>query len=213
MTITDKINLAIVIATLIAAAVALYVGMRSARAAEASVRVISAQTRELTRPRIVIWPWVRTGTQLLCLTVKNAGGSSALRVRLELDQECRVLLDHQTPKSLGSLSAFSTELHGLPPSAEMVFILGITNRIFATTDKPRLMPLLFSIKATYSSEHEQYVEWTAIDLNPYAGAIVPHHPVADAVSEVASEVRRLRDQPSEFARKRWGPVDPAAFGE
>lgn len=90
MTISDKLNLAIAIAaglSAVVAAIYTFVTAKILRANRDTVAAMRSQVHELSRPRVLIWPWVRMGTTMFCLTVRNGGSSSAEQLRLTVDRD------------------------------------------------------------------------------------------------------------------------------
>jgi hypothetical protein len=205
MTSTSMLDLAIAIAagvSAVIAAVYTVVTAKILRVNRGALDAMRAQVVELTRPRVVIWPWVRLGTQLFCLTVKNSGSTSATHLRLTLDRDFFVFGEQKEDRNLRHFAAFTNSIDALAPSAEMVFYLGVSHQMFRQPEKTASMPLTFSIRAEYRLGESKYDETTFVDLRPFLESAVPQDPIAEEIEKVSKELKRLGDRIQVLARNR-----------
>lgn len=196
MNLSDKINLSIAICaglSAIVAAVYTYVTAKILSANRGAVAAMREQVHELSRPRIQIWPSPRVGTQIICLTVRNGGQSSAERVRLTIDRDFFAFGEKGDDKNLRNFSAFKYPFEALGPGAEILLYLGTGPQLYGSKDSS-LMPLQFTIKATYESIGRRFAESTTVDLLPFLNSVVPQDPIAEEVEKVWKEVQKAGNE-------------------
>ena len=204
MTLSDRLEVAIALAagaSAVIAAVYTVVTARILKTNREAVAAMRSQVSELTRPRVMIWPSVRVGTQLLCLTVRNGGSSPAENLRMTLDHDFHVFGDKAPDKNLASFSAFSSVIEALPPGAEMLFYLGAAHQLFGPTADAEASPRTFSVRASYEHANRSFVENTTVDLRPFYESAVPQDPIAEEVEKVAKELQQLRREFSSFRQE------------
>lgn len=202
MTFSDKLNFAIAIAaglSAVVAAVYTFVTAKILRANRDAVAAMRSQVHELSRPRVMIWPWVRMGTTMFCLTVRNGGSSSAEQLRLTVDRDFYVFGEKREDRNLRKFSAFSNEIQALAPGAEMVFYLGVSYQMFAAESEST--PLTFTIHAGYSSSGVKYDERTVVDLKAFHESAVPQDPIADEIGKVAKELKSIHSELSSLRQQ------------
>lgn len=184
MTLADKINLAIAVIAGISAVIALGYTIVTFNI----LRVTRQQVRELTRPFIEISPHIRTGTQLLTLSIRNTGNRSAHKLRLKLDRDFFAFGRDRQDSNLRSYSAFTREIATFPPRAEMQFHLGIGSTILAEGTGT---PTVFTVSAEYSFDQSTFNESTTVDLEPYRNAAVPIEGFAEELARLRSAIDNL----------------------
>lgn len=191
MTNTDWYTLALVLITAFYA----WATFRILKANESVVEAMRQQTEAQTRPYVVVAPSVRTGTTLLCLEILNTGKSPALNLQLKLDRDFYPHAELREHENIAKLPAFTQRIESLPPSARLVFILGVGGKIFASGVDEKLCPKVFRVKATYSFAGRGYDEETTVDVRPMLHSSFVHDPVA-------AELERLRQSIEKLARSR-----------
>jgi hypothetical protein len=138
MTLADKINLAVAIAGGCSAAISLFVAIvthQMVKANRETVAVMRAQLDASTRPYIQVTPIVRPMTTMLMLSIKNAGGSSALNLRLNLDKNFYFNAYTDEGDNLKTYTTFVHPIESLSPQAEMIFHLGVAHNIFRNSER------------------------------------------------------------------------------
>ncbi len=193
MLIGDQINLAIAIVSGLTALASLAVMLATFKILKANretVAVMREQVRSISRPYIQITPWVRTGSTLLMLTVRNAGSTNARNLKLSMDRDFYFNGENGPGKNLRDFSAFSDVIECLPPHAELVFYLGVGHVVFGKTEH---CPSQFKISAEYDFDGEHASEATIVDLHPFRFTAQPTDPVAE-------QIEKLREALKEIAR-------------
>src|SRR5205823_4375622 len=107
----------------------------------AVVDAMRAQTIAQTRPYVELSVEIRTGTQLLYLTVKNTGKTPAWKVRLNMERAFHSNGDKRPERNIASWSAFSQVIECLPPATELRFDLGSAPTLLAESVDRNLVPL------------------------------------------------------------------------
>jgi hypothetical protein len=195
MTVADKINLGIALAAGASVIVTTFYVIFTRGILKANRDAVAAmreQTTELSRPRVAIWPHVRIGTQILCLSVKNVGNSSAHNLRMEVDRDFYVFGEKSDDKNLRLFNAFQYPIDALPPGAELLFYLHVSSQLFAPNADPITNVKKFSIRARYEFTGREYDERTDIDFNAYYSTVVPQDVIAEEVEKVHKELKELR---------------------
>src|SRR6266566_3855453 len=134
MSTADRINLAIAIAAGISVAVTLVYTVLTFRILKANQAVVEGMRDERlaqNRPYIRITVFIRTGTQLLYLSVKNTGRTPAWKLRLTIERDFYPFGEKRPDGNLATLAAFSQSIESYPPEAEMQFLLGSGPALFA----------------------------------------------------------------------------------
>lgn len=192
MLFADKINLAMAIATglsvIVSAAMAVltYAVLKANRA---TVEAMQAQIEAASRPYIQIVPIACAMTTAIELHVKNIGSSSAVRLRLSLDQDYQFNAEEGEHANIRKYSAFSKEIQMLAPGSELRFLLGVGHRIL---NNSKLCPMQFSVNAEYEFEEKKFVEKTTIDLAPFGRSAQQIDPIAERLDKLAVELRSIR---------------------
>ena len=178
MNTTDKLTLALVILTG-AYTLGTFLILWANRAA---VKAMRDQIDAQSRPYISIAPFVRTGTTLVCLRIKNTGLTGARNIKMSMDRSFFSTVGSHP--DLSKHVAFTEEIESLPPGAELLFVLGVGHVIFGGKDHEEKTPKVFTISAEYKSLHQSFSESTTIDLRPYVMTDLPHDPIADEIKEL-----------------------------
>jgi hypothetical protein len=115
-------------------------------------------------------------------------------LRLRIDRDFYVFGEKTPEKNLVSFSAFSQLIDALPPSAEMIFYLGVSHKMFGSPHDSDVTPPTFVVDATYSFGGTSYAESTTVDLRPFLESAVPQDPIADEMEKMTKEVQQLREE-------------------
>lgn len=194
MLIADQINLAIAIVsavTALASLAVMFATFKILRANRDSVSVMREQMRSLSRPYIQITPWVRTGSTLMMLTIRNAGSTNAKNLKLSMDRDFYFNGEKAIGKNLREFTAFAGVIECLPPRAELSFHLGVGHMIFRNAEHS---PIRFTITAEYDFEDEHASETTVVDLQPFQFAAPPIDPVADQIEKLTQKLSEIGSQ-------------------
>ena len=191
MLIADQINLAIAIVSGLTALASLAVMLATFKILQAnreSVAVMREQVRSLSRPYIQITPWVRTGSTLIMLTIRNAGSTNARNLNLSMDRDFYFNGDMGAGKNLRAFSAFTEVIVCLPPHAELVFHLSVGHVVFRSQEH---CPTRFTITADYDFEGEHASEATVVDLQPFQFTAQPIDPVAEQIEKLTQALKEI----------------------
>lgn len=161
------------------------------RANRAAVAAMRDQMTDQNRPFVSVTVQVRMGTPVIQLLVKNVGRSSAQHLRLCLDRDFFQFGEQGEGRNLAKQSAFSQPIDCLPPMSELLFDLGMGFKIFASGADPKICPHTFKVSAEYEHGKNKYSEQTHVDLRPYIGTSVPHHPVVEELERVRKSIDKL----------------------
>ena len=184
---TDWLTLALVVITAFYA----WATLKILRANEAMVSTLRDQQIAAMRPYILVSTSVRTGTQLLYLSIKNVGKSAALGLKLSLDKSFYQLGEKREERNIANSAAFSRVIDSLPPDGQLLFLLGNGPTLYNSSGSEDLSPLLFHVTAKYMSGHESISETSTIDLRPYINTDVPHDPIVEELGRLREEFAKL----------------------
>lgn len=188
MNASDYINLGTAVATSVATAGTCWVAYLTigiARATRDSARATRDQMHAALRPYIQVSVAPRTGVNFLELSIVNSGQSSALNLRLTVDQPFQ-FNGHADPGS-NIQGWFGNLIESLPPGTRLVFPLGTG---FGVLGNPARCPRRFSVQAKYFHQGEEFIETTVIDLGAFAHSSVPVDPIAEELKELRKQVER-----------------------
>ena len=132
MTNTDWLTLALVAITAFYA----YSTLKILRANEAMVSAMREQQNAAMRPYILVSTNVRTGTQLLYLSIKNVGKTAALDLSLSLDKNFYQLGEKREERNIAKSAAFSRSIVSLPPDGQLLFLLGNGPTLYGGSNEP-----------------------------------------------------------------------------
>lgn len=187
MTNTDWLTLALVVITAFYA----WATLKILRANEAMVSTMRDQQNAAMRPYILVSTSVRTGTQLLYLSIKNVGKTAALGLKLSLDKSFYQLGEKREERNIANSAAFSRVIDSLPPDGQLLFLLGNGPTLFSSSNTDELSPLLFQVTAKYMSGTESISETSTVDLRPYINTDVPHDPIVEELGKLREEFVKL----------------------
>jgi hypothetical protein len=169
------------------------------RANRAAVAAMRDQMADQNRPYVHVSVQVRLGTPILQLLVRNVGRSPAENLRLHIDRDFYQFGDRSEARNLAKRSAFTKPIDCLPPMSELLFDLGMGFKIFAADADPAVSPPTFVVSAEYGHGKRTYSEKTHVDLRPYVGTSVPHHPVVEQLERVRESIDKLSDAAKQAA--------------
>lgn len=89
---------------------------------EETLNLMIEQTESLTRPFVVIQPYVRPNTPFLYIKIKNTGKTAAEKLSLSLDKDF-FRFDKESD-NLRDFDAFNKIIDSLAPDQEIHFALG-----------------------------------------------------------------------------------------
>ncbi|HDR9286175.1 TPA: hypothetical protein QDB46_001247 [Burkholderia multivorans] len=161
------------------------------RANRAAVAAMRDQMADQNRPYVHVSVQVRLGIPVLQLLVRNVGRSPAENLRLHIDRDFYQFGDRSEARNLAEQSAFTQPIDCLPPMSELLFDLGMGFKIFAADADPAVCPPTFVVSAEYGHGKRTYSEKTHVDLRPYMGTSVPHHPVVEELERVRKSIDKL----------------------
>lgn len=159
---------------------------RILKANETVVEVARLEAENLARPYVVVRAFTVSDSPLLHLEIENTGKTPAFELRLELDRDFYQFGEKKEDNNLRALEVFQKKIDCFSPGAKLPFYLAIGNQIFAGGADADLMPLVFTVTASYSFGNKTVKEKTTIDLRMYRNSAL----VADAVS---AELKNIRD--------------------
>ena len=184
---SEWLTLANVFLTAVFAGLTFYI-LRANRAAVSAMR---EQMADQNRPFVSVTVQVRMGTPVIQLQVSNVGRSPAQRLRLSLDRDFFQFGEKGESRNLAKQSAFSQIIDCLPPMSELLFELGVGHQIFAAGADQTICPHTFTVSAEYEHAKNKYSEQTHVDLRPYMGTSVPHHPIVEELERVRKSIDML----------------------
>lgn len=184
---SEWLTLANVLLTAVFAGLTLFI-LRANRAAVSAMR---EQMADQNRPFASVTVQVRMGTPVIQLLIKNVGRSPAQNLRLRLDRDFFQFGEKGEGRNLAKQSAFSLPIDCLPPMAELLFDLGMGFKIFENGADTTICPHTFEVSAEYMFGKSKYSEKTRVDLRPYLGTSVPHHPVVEELGRVRKSIDNL----------------------
>jgi hypothetical protein len=161
------------------------------RANRAAVTAMREQMADQNRPYVSVTTQARLGTQIIQLAIRNVGRSPAQNLRLCIDRNFFQFGEKGEARNLAKQSAFSQPIDCLPPMAELLFDLGMGFKIFESGADPSISPHTFEVSADYEYGKSKYSEKTHVDLRPYMGTSVPHHPVVEELERVRKSIDNL----------------------
>ncbi len=187
MTNTDWLTLALVLITAFYA----WATLQILRANQAMVSTMREQQNAAMRPYILISTSVRTGTQLLYLSIKNVGKTAALNLKLSLDKSFYQLGEKREERNIANSAAFSRVIDSLPPDGQLLFLLGNGPTLYGGSNTEELSPLQFQVTANYMAGSESISETSIVDLRPYINTEVPYDPIVEELGKLREEFKKL----------------------
>lgn len=187
MTNIDWLTLALVLITAFYA----WATFRILRANQAMVSTMREQQNAAMRPYILVSTSVRTGTQLLYLSIKNVGKTAALNLKLSLDKSFYQLGEKREDRDIANSAAFSRVIDSFPPDGQLLFLLGNGPTLYGGSNTEELSPLQFQVTVNYMSGSESISETSIVDLRPYINTDVPHDPIVEELGKLREEFKKL----------------------
>lgn len=200
MELIEWFTLALLVVTAITAIVtAAYAVLtwRIARANEAVVREMREAQKALNRPYIEVSVSIRSPHYMfLYLSIKNVGKTAAQDVRLSMEPPFQFLGESYPETNIAELSAFSEPFESLPPTAELLFLIGTGWKLPPLEQAKESAPLIFKVKAEYGFSNERVSESTTIDLRPFTGTTVYKEPVIEELERIR---KLIETQPNKWS--------------
>lgn len=189
MAISDYLTAILVLIT----AVYAYLTYKMAKASEATVQEMRAQSEAMLRPYIVVSTYVRPHTTVLYLRIENMGRCASENLELSIDRDFfqfgrSSVADH----NLRLLPAFVDPIQALAPGGKLLFALAQGFVIFSPDADQTKVPLQFRITARYRFGNHVYVETNDIDLRPYAGSEGDRDPVVEELERLRKVVEKMK---------------------
>ncbi len=97
-------------------------------------------------------------------------------------------MEKRGESDLASFAAFNQVIESFPPSAEIVFYLAQSFKLFSEKEDKELLPQSFTITAEYSYENKTVVESNIIDLKAYFGANIPQDPYVRKLKDISKAI-------------------------
>lgn len=157
---------------------------RMAKAADASVQAVIAQSEAMMRPYVTISPWVRPVASFFYLRITNTGRTAAEKVHLTIDRDFFQWGNTGPNDNLRTKTAFSQPIDSLAPGAEMLFALGQSWVVLGEDAKPEVTPPQFSVTATYEYSGRKVTEVSRVDLRPYIGSTNEGNPIVEELERI-----------------------------
>lgn len=173
-----------------------WVTQKILRANESMVLTMKNQQDAEMRPYIEVTMNVRTGTQMLRLSIKNVGRTSAFSLRLSLDRAFHQFRDARPERNLLNHPAFSNTIESFPPGSELIFDLGTGPDIYSNSNDENLCPLIFKVTAEYSASSKTTNETSVIDLTPYINTSIPTDPIVEELTRLRDELTKIKKSSS-----------------
>lgn len=157
------------------------------KASKASVDAVREQSEALTRPYIVIEPYIRPNTPFLYLRIANSGKTGAVNLSLSLDKD---FYQFGKGENLKDLAAFKTKMDSFSPDSELLFGLGQGWVIFDENSDPEKTPNQFRVTAEYEYSGKQVKEEHFVDLRPFVGTEGAKDPVVEELEKIRKEFEK-----------------------
>ena len=164
-----------------------YLTHKMSNMSERSVQMMKEQTEAMSRPYLVIQPFVRPHTPFLYLKIYNSGKTPALKVKLELDKDFYQF--DESDKNLKEASIFSSTFDSFAPNQELFFALGQGWVIFG--DSKNALPEQFVVTATYSYMDKEVVEKSHIDLRSFAQSEGEKNPIVEELEKIRKAQEKM----------------------
>ena len=184
---SEWLTLANVVLTAVFAGLTVFI-LRANRAAVSAMR---EQMADQNRPFVAVTVQMRMGSSIIQLLIKSVGKSPAQNLRLSIDRDFFQFGEKDENRNLAKQSAFSQAIDCLPPMSELLFDLGAGPSLYGTQADQAVCPHTFEVTADYEYGKSKYREKTHVDLRPYLGTSVPHHPVVEGLELVRKSIDNL----------------------
>lgn len=168
-----------------------WVTFRILKGNERIVKIARDQMESLSRPYINIRSFTVPKNTVLFLKVENIGKTSAYNVRLQLDKDFYQFAKFNEKDNLRNLTAFSNEIKCFPPGADLTFYLAIGPQLFGKEADPNIVPVVFSITATYKFAEKTVTEKFIIDLRMHLGSAMAPDAIVTGLHEIKEALEKL----------------------
>ncbi len=176
--------------TALTSVLVLWATFRVTRATEASVGVMRAQQRAMSRPYVDISVYARAGTTMLMLAIRNTGTSAAENLRLVMDRDIFFNAEEGSAQNFRGYPAFKDTISAFGPRSELRFNLGNGSRVLQP-GFDTLCPKRFSVTAIYSFAGKQVSETTTLDLSPFGKTAAHSDPAVEQLRRIADHSEKL----------------------
>jgi hypothetical protein len=162
-----------------------YLTYRMAKASEASVEAVRAQSEAMLRRYVTVAPFIRSHTPFVYLRVTNSGRTGAQNLRLTLDRDFFQWADNKQPdNNLRAKPAFTLPIDSFRPGAELLFALAQGWILFGENAKPDIAPVQFNVTARYEFLGKSVEEVNRVDLRPYLGTEGERDPLVEELERI-----------------------------
>jgi hypothetical protein len=163
-----------------------WVTFRIHRANEKVVDAMKEQALALSRPYVVVVPFLELDNPIFYLRIANTGRTAAANLRLTIDKSFQQFGETGKNKDLSTFVAFNQTIDSFSPGAEIIFPLAQGAIIFSQSEEQSKLPRTFSITAEYDFASRRVAEINRIDLRPYLMAGIPQ----DAYARKLESIRK-----------------------
>ncbi|MBA3352905.1 MAG: hypothetical protein H0U23_10850 [Blastocatellia bacterium] len=164
---------------------------RIAKASEASVDAVRAQSEAMTRPYVTVAPYIRPHTPFLYLRVENTGRTGAENLRLTIDRDFFQFGKSESAEAnLRTRSAFTYTIDTFAPGHQLNFALGQGWVIFGENARPDVTPPQFNVTAEYEFRGRKLVEVHRIDLRPHLGSEGERDPIVEELEHIRKAIEK-----------------------
>jgi len=175
---------------------------RILKANERVVEVMRSQSEAMTRPYIIISPYLEPETSMVRLVISNTGKTAANHLRLFIDKSFYPFGELKEDRNLAALPAFQDEIDSFAPGLEITFGLAVGAHLFNEKTDEELTPKQFSITAEYSFGDTKVKEAHSIDLRFLYMVDVPQDLYVKHLKEIKAEIGKVSSSLKTMADKR-----------
>ncbi len=161
------------------------------KANQAAVNEMRTQNLNFSRPLIQPSLFIKKGTNLFGLRIRNNGLTAAKGIRLSIDRDFYTFANTDDSSNLRSMSAFNEPISSMGPGAELEFLLAQGPVIFADDADRTKLPIRFEVKVEYAYADRKVCEETTIDFRPYRHANIPQNDLVDEIRKVHKSLDEL----------------------
>lgn len=161
------------------------------RANESVVAEMKEQSIAVSRPYVVVAPFIEVDNPIFYLKFSNCGKTAARNLRLTIDKSFNKFGETGRDRDLANLAAFNQPIDSLPPGTEVVFSLAQGFVVFADDAAAKNVPQTFRITATYDFSERTVTEENYVDLRPFRSAEIPHTAQIRKLGEIADALKKL----------------------
>lgn len=155
------------------------------KTSKASVDAIREQSDAISRPYIVIEPYIRPNTPFLYLRIVNVGKTAAKNLSLNIDKD---FFPFGERENLKNLPAFNSQIDSFAPNSELLFGLGQGWVVFGKNSDQTKTPNQFKITAKFEYSGKTVTEEYYVDLRPYEGTEGAKDPLVEELEKIRKEI-------------------------